>query len=591
MVWHGVYSCGHGAGGRLGLNDERARTAFTGPLGTLQDVEVKSLACGGKHNLLLSRAGKVYSWGYNDSRQTGHGVEDLSDWEPRWIRALETVKVVQIAAGEDHSVALTDRSEVFTWGRGLHGQLGHGDVSDVWFPFLVKGLQGKGIKSIGCGYENTFAITGTGKVLGFGSAASGKLGNGDVDGGIGGNVYLPVQLKSLAKFTIIQATGGKNFSMFLSHTGQLYSVGYAANGQLGIPFEEVESLNLPYTGTMQEVSHKGVFVKYVSCGDSHSLALSEDGIVYSWGSGINWALGHGGTEDTFTPKMVAMLEADPCVSVSAGGYHSAAVSATGRIYTWGRNFVGQLGTGQNIDDHSADHVQRLPTRVILKGSVDSSEMAMRVGCGQCHTILQTALKGDEPEQKKEAAKQAEPMKVEEKHKKEEEIAPPVVAPTEEKEPEKVQVKKQFLDLEVEVVSGHRLLASDKRGTSDPYCKISIKEGRVKQKFKTKAISKTLNPHWNEKFLFKGCCNRIAIEGDPRMGEEGRMKNLNWDLKLKLSCLDQDSMGEDESLGVLFVPLAGLRINKKRDIKVPLAPKLEGQVVSGEIRLRLLLKDE
>ena len=108
--------------------------------------------------------------------------------------------------------------------------------------------------------------------------------------------------------------------------------------------------------------------------------------------------------------------------------------------------------------------------------------------------------------------------MEEKHKKEEESAPPLVAPTEEKEPEKEQVKKQFLDLEVEVVSGHRLLASDKRGTSDPYCKvgtvgekphghdlipqISIKEGRVKQKFKTKAISKTLNPYWNEKFVFK-----------------------------------------------------------------------------------------
>eukprot|EP00960_Hanusia_phi_P059775 764283-Hanusia_phi.AAC.5 len=539
MVWHGVYSCGHGAGGRLGLNDERARIEFTGPLGTLQDVEVKSLACGGKHNLLLSRAGKVYSWGYNDSRQTGHGTEDLSDWEPRWIRALETVKVVQIAAGEDHSVALTDRGEVFTWGRGLHGQLGHGDVSEVWYPFLVKGLQGKGIKSVGCGYENTFAITGTGKVLAFGSAASGKLGNGDVDGGIGGNVYLPVLLKSLSKFTIIQATGGKNFSLFLSNTGQIYSVGYAANGQLGIPLEEVEKLNLPYTGAIQEVSHKGVLIKLVSCGDSHSLALSQDGVVYSWGSGMDWALGHGGTEDTFTPKMVAMLEADPCVSVAAGGYHSAAVSATGRIYTWGRNFVGQLGTGQRIDDHAGENFQRLPTRVILKGSADSSEMAMRVGCGQCHTIVQTALRGDEPEVKKEPVNQAEPVQVAEKPKMAEEVPQAEVVVAAQEEQEKAQVKKQFLDLEVEVVSGHRLLASDKRGTSDPYCKVkkgaerggggssgeggeesrkeeseivetkelkprqlSIKEGRVKQKFKTKTISKTLNPYWNETFLFK-----------------------------------------------------------------------------------------
>ena len=52
----------------------------------------------------------------------------------------------------------------------------------------------------------------------------------------------------------------------------------------------------------------------------------------------------------------------------------------------------------------------------------------------------------------------------------------------------------------------------------------------------------------------------------------------------------DMMGADENLGVLFVPLAGFPLNKKRDIWVPLAPKIEGQPVSGDIRLRLLLTD-
>ena len=76
-----------------------------------------------------------------------------------------------------------------------------------------------------------------------------------------------------------------------------------------------------------------------------------------------------------------------------------------------------------------------------------------------------------------------------------------------------------------------------------------------------------------------------------MAEEGRAPELNWDLKLKVSCADQDMMGADESLGVLFVPLAGLPLNKKRDIWIPLAPKVEGATsISGDVRLRLLLTD-
>ncbi len=71
---------------------------------------------------------------------------------------------------------------------------------------------------------------------------------------------------------------------------------------------------------------------------------------------------------------------------------------------------------------------------------------------------------------------------------------------------------------------------------------------------------------------------------------GKAPELNWGLKLKLSCYDQDRMGQDENLGVVFVPLAGLPLNRKRDIWVPLSPKIEGQPVSGDLRLRLLLTD-
>ena len=584
MPFHSVYTCGHGAGGRLGLNDEEPRSTCVGPLSTLEGVVINNLVCGSKHTLILSRSAMVFSWGYNQYGQVGHGNNGLADWEPRPIKGLTGFTIVQVSAGEDHSVALTQTGDVFSWGRGTSGQLGHGDVKNVWFPFLVKSLQGKGIVAVGCGYDVTFAITGAGKVFGCGSAAAGKLGNGDIDGGIGGNVYVPTLLKALQNFRIVQATGGKNFSMFLTNLGQLKSVGYASNGQLGISFEKIEELDMPCTAVIQEVEHKGVIMRMVRCGDAHTLALAENGLVYSWGSGIDWTLGHGSQDDVLTPKLVAMIEADPCICVDAGGCHSAAVSASGRLYTWGRGFIGQLGVGHRLED-DVEHILELPAPVKFIKNNDGSEKAQRIACGHCHTVLQTGLAGDELED------EAKPKQVQARPEKAVADATPM-AVIAHKVDQKVKPKKSFLTLIVDVVSGRNLMAKDERGTSDPYCKVKVKEGRnPKQKEKTKVCKNTCDPVWNQTFTFKGCCNRIAVEGDPRMAEEGRAPELNWDLKLKVSCADQDMMGADESLGVLFVPLAGLPLNKKRDIWIPLAPKVEGATsISGDVRLRLLLTD-
>lgn len=574
-----------------------------------------SINCGSKHTLLLSRDGDVYSWGYNQYGQTGHGQSALTDWEPSIIKGLSGLKIVQVAAGEDHCLAVTETGEVFSWGRGLNGQLGQGDMKDVGFPLLIKSLQGKGVMAVGCGHNVSFALTGAGKVYGFGSSGAGQLGNGDTDGGVGGHVYLPLLIKSLGQYRIVQATGGRNFSMFLTDNGELLSVGYASNGQLGISFERVEQLDASFTGSIQRVEHTSIVFRFVSCGDAHTLALSETGHVYTWGSGIDYALGHDAQDDVFTPKLVAMLEVETCTSVGAGGCHSAAVSMSGRLYTWGRGFIGQLGAGNDVNDPEGEYCHPLPVQIQVTSNADGAEFAVNVSCGSCHTVVQTTLAGDEPdaipapmlkEREESALEPDSPMakadedagktdEEKERERAEREKEKAAIARMESVKQEVMPVdakvdRKQYLTLIVEVVSGRSLLAKDQRGTSDPYCKVKVKEGRGKQKERTKVISKTRDPVWNETFEFKSCCNRIAVEGDPRMAEPGKAPELNWDLKLKISCYDQDRMGQDENLGVVFVPLAGLPLNKKRDIWVQLSPKIEGQPVSGDLRLRMLLTD-
>ncbi|KAK7481254.1 hypothetical protein BaRGS_00027514 [Batillaria attramentaria] len=87
----------------------------------------------------------------------------------------------------------------------------------------------------------------------------------------------------------------------------------------------------------------GLSVRHVSCGLEHTLLLTQHGGILSFGAGSRGQLGHGSLEGEQQPQMVAALEGLCCVSVAAGGWHSAAVSELGDLYMWGWNESGQLG--------------------------------------------------------------------------------------------------------------------------------------------------------------------------------------------------------------------------------------------------------
>jgi alpha-tubulin suppressor-like RCC1 family protein len=72
MPFHQVYTCGHGAGGRLGLNDANARDKYVGPLGSLDNQAFIGIRCKSKHTLAATNKGEVFSWGYNQFGQTGN---------------------------------------------------------------------------------------------------------------------------------------------------------------------------------------------------------------------------------------------------------------------------------------------------------------------------------------------------------------------------------------------------------------------------------------------------------------------------------------------------------------------------------------
>jgi alpha-tubulin suppressor-like RCC1 family protein len=88
---------------------------------------------------------------------------------------------------------------------------------------------------------------------------------------------------------------------------------------------------------------KGIAIKSLACGDSHVLAMSDVGRVYSWGIGYYGTLGHGDETTLTTPKLIEALVDEVIVAGSGGANHSIVVSEDGRGYVWGRDQCGQLG--------------------------------------------------------------------------------------------------------------------------------------------------------------------------------------------------------------------------------------------------------
>eukprot|EP00966_Prymnesium_polylepis_P248040 5735447-Prymnesium_polylepis.1 len=83
----------------------------------------------------------------------------------------------------------------------------------------------------------------------------------------------------------------------------------------------------------------------VSAAHTHTLALSEDGAVYSFGWGFDGRLGHGNEEDQLTPRVIEGLLGVRACAVAAGGGHSLVLAASGAVYSFGFGGRGQLGHG------------------------------------------------------------------------------------------------------------------------------------------------------------------------------------------------------------------------------------------------------
>ena len=359
-----IYAWGRNTSGELGIGTTLARSNVpiaVKTTGTPMDGKVvKQVEGGGRyegsHSIALASDGTVYTWGFNQYGQLGDNTTTNSR-SPIAVQVAGTPlagkTIVQIAAGADHSLALDSGGALYAWGSNAYGQLGNGTTTNSSVPVAVKiagtPLAGKTIVQIAAGANHNMVLTSDGAVYTWGWNYHGQLGNNTKTNS---NTIVAVQTigTPIAGKKIVKIAAGQGHSLALTDDGMVYTWGRNDTGQLGN--NATTDVMLPVTVTVTGTPMSNKTIVEIASGARHSLAIDSSGKVYAWGHNGSGQLGNNLTVNALTPVAVQAPADKNIIQVSGSGWlgaSSSALASDGTVYSWGRGFDGQLGDGTNND--------------------------------------------------------------------------------------------------------------------------------------------------------------------------------------------------------------------------------------------------
>jgi len=309
---------------------------------------------------------------------------------PQIITSLLGLNIIQVACGGQHAAVLTSQGQVYTWGRGGFGRLGHGNIRPSETPLLVETLKDMQTVQVACGFAYTAVVTSTGSLYTWGAGENGRLGLGDVV-----DRMTPCKVETLMDYRIAGVYAGSVHTCMLTDRGEVYVCGkceYTGHG---------EKEDLLYPKILNAFDNIAVKQISVGPGGYHTIALTTRGDVYTWGHNRVGQLGYQNSEAVPrnlegayflpTPHIVAVSgvltspEEFKPTQVVAGWGHTSILLEDGRLMMCGRNYQGQLGLGDpaHFPTNERGHPFQ-PQFAIVTGI--AHKRVIQVACGGEHSV-------------------------------------------------------------------------------------------------------------------------------------------------------------------------------------------------------------
>lgn len=368
LLWPttGLAAWGNNSSGQLGDGSTTRRTTPVTVVqsGVLAGKTVAQVARGSSHTLILTTEGKVYSSGSNTFGQLGIAIATAQTTTPvavdttEGLSALFGKRVISIAAGSSHSLALCSDGLLVAWGRNDTAQLGDGFVNSGRstpgrvIDAFYSPLYGRSVVAVSAGSGHTLALCSDGTVASWGLNGSGQLGDGSTT-----RRDWPVAVNSssgssaLFGRTVVAISAGTDHSLALCADGAIASWGSNLDGTIGdgSPTTTVRTTAV-MVGTGSGTSALfGKSVVAIAAAPTHSLALCSDGTVAAWGLNGVGELGDGSTTRRTLPVVVnntggsSALYGRSVIAISAGRQNSLVLCSDNTLVAWGHNIAGQLG--------------------------------------------------------------------------------------------------------------------------------------------------------------------------------------------------------------------------------------------------------
>jgi alpha-tubulin suppressor-like RCC1 family protein len=327
--------------------------------GTLSGKTVKSVS-GGIHNMCsIASDDKAYCWGDDTYGQLGNNSNTNSSVPVAVYTGgvLNGKTITKMATGGYHTCVIANDNKAYCWGHGGYGQLGNSVNTDSSVPVAVNTagvLSGKTLTSISAGQFSTCALDSAGKAYCWGNNDSGMLGNNsETDANVPVAV---VTTGALSGRTLASISVGSQHTCALDSAGKAYCWGWDGMGEFGKSVTNDYSMVPVLTDEPSVLT--GKFINRVSASWRTTCFGTTDGITACTGENLLGQLGVSSPDQSWIPLAIDTSKSLNGMSTSmvtlTNNRFGCVVASNNRLYCWGNNGDGQLGSGpdNNVDKSS-----------------------------------------------------------------------------------------------------------------------------------------------------------------------------------------------------------------------------------------------